>query len=258
LTPGLHVTRVKVGVILGAVALLMAGTVRAEVPRSADQLIVAVAPDWGSHRVRLLCFGREGRGWRPAVFSSAVPALVGRSGLAWGRGVHAVPKGSTAPRKVERDGKAPAGVFAIGKVFGYEARLPGGSDYPYRQVTVWDAWVDDSKNPHYNRHVVVEPGKVPPWFDKQKMRHGDFAYHWLLEVRHNADPKPVPGAGSAIFFHIRRGEDRATAGCTTMERGNLEAILKWLRVKGRPHYVLLPRAEYEQLKGSWKLPDFAE
>ena len=40
------------------------------------------------------------------------------------------------------------------------------------------------------------------------MRSGDFAYHWLIEIRHNSDP-PVPGAGSAIFFHIRRGVNQA-------------------------------------------------
>ncbi len=241
---------------MAVVAAFPAGFARAEVPRGADQLIAAVTEDWESHRARLQCFERQGRGWQAAVFPSAVPALVGRAGLAWGRGVHRIPEANRAPLKVERDGKAPAGVFAIGMVYGYDARLPAGSDFPYRQVTPWDAWVDDLANPLYNRHVVVDPGNVPPWFEKQKMRHGDFAYHWLLEVRHNADPEPVPGAGSAIFFHIRRGEDRATSGCTTMERGNLEAILRWLRVKARPHYVLLPREEYERLQGSWGLPEF--
>lgn len=226
-------------------------------PRAAGQLIVAVAPDWQSHRAQLRCFEREGRGWRPAVFSEPVPALLGRGGLAWGRGVHRIPEGSSAPLKIERDGRAPAGVFAIGKVYGYDAGLPPGGDYPYRQVTPWDAWVDDAANPLYNRHVVVDPGNVPPWFEKQKMRHGDFAYHWLLEVRHNADP-PVPGAGSAIFFHIRRGEDRPSSGCTTLARENLEAILVWLRAPQRPHYVLLPESEYEALKGAWGLPEWIQ
>lgn len=245
--------RIGVLFVVGVVCF-RTGNVAAEVPRNADQLIVAVAPDWESHRVKLQCFERDGRKWKP-VFAAPVPALVGRSGLAWGIGVHPPMRGSGETEKRERDGRAPAGIFALGKVYGYAAQLPEGADYLYRKVTEWDAWVDDPENPLYNKHVVVNPRDVPPWFEKQKMRHGDFAYRWLLEIRHNAD-RPVPGAGSAIFFHIRRGEDRATAGCTTMEQSNLEFIIRWLRADKNPHYVLLPREEYDRRQKEWKLPEF--
>ena len=57
------------------------------------------------------------------------------------------------------------------------------------------------------------------------MRSGDFAYRWLVEIRHNADP-PVPGYGSAIFFHIRRGPSRPSAGCTTMAEKNLVELIR--------------------------------
>ncbi len=240
--------------IVAFLALFSVFAADADLPSKSRQLIVAVAPDWDTHRVVLQCYERaNGRdAWRE-VFPAKIPALVGRAGLAWGRGAHRIPKGSPAPVKRERDGRAPAGCFRIGKVYGYDSAPPRGSRYPYRQVSVWDAWVDDPGNPLYNRHVVVDPGDVPPWFEKQKMRHGDFAYRWLLEIRHNTDP-PVPGAGSAIFFHIRRGEDRATAGCTTMRESDLVSIIRWLRGEKRPHYVLLPRAEYAQLQKSWGLP----
>jgi hypothetical protein len=85
------------------------------------------------------------------------------------------------------------------------------------------------------------------------MRSGDFAYHWLVEIRHNSDP-PVPGAGSAIFFHIRRGVNRPTTGCTTMAQENLVKMITWLRVKRHPCYALLPANEYDQKWRSWKLP----
>ena len=80
------------------------------------------------------------------------------------------------------------------------------------------------------------------------MRHGDFAYRWLVEIRHNSDP-PVAGAGSAIFFHIRRGPQRPSAGCTTMAENDLVSLIRWLRAGERPHYALLPAAEY---KTRWK------
>lgn len=224
-----------------------------QVPRHADQIVLAVGDSWNSSTARLQCFDRSGGGWRPA-FARPVSVLLGRSGMAWGRGVHAIPRGSPGGLKREGDGRAPAGVFGIGTIYGYDPRLPAGANYHYRQVGPWDAWPDDSRNPYYNRHVVIDPRRgVPSWFESQKMRHGDAAYRWLVEVRHNADP-PVAGAGSAIFFHIRRGPDRKTSGCTTMAESDLVSMIRWFRAKERPHYVLLPRPEYERLSASWGLP----
>jgi L,D-peptidoglycan transpeptidase YkuD (ErfK/YbiS/YcfS/YnhG family) len=220
---------------------------------SVRQLVVSIAPDWDSFRGQMQRFERDGKGrWR--AVSTPVPVLYGKGGLAWGRGVFDAGAGEPGPQKRERDKRAPAGVFRIGKVYGYDAQPPKGADYPYHQVTAGDAWVDDPSLPNYNRHVTVDPADPPPWFEKAKMRHNDFAYHWLVEIRHNADP-PVPGAGSAIFFHIRRGENRPTSGCTTMAREDLEAMIRWLRADANPHYVLLPRDEYVKRWKSWGLPD---
>ena len=85
------------------------------------------------------------------------------------------------------------------------------------------------------------------------MRHNDFAYRWLVEIRHNSDP-PVPGGGSAIFFHIRRGVNRPTAGCTTMAEANLVRMITWLRAAQHPCYVLLPAKDYEDKEKAWGLP----
>jgi len=64
----------------------------------------------------------------------------------------------------------------------------------------------------------------------------------------------VPGAGSAIFFHIRRGVNRPTTGCTTMAKANLVKLITWLRARRHPCYVLLPTAEYDQKWTGWNLP----
>ena len=85
------------------------------------------------------------------------------------------------------------------------------------------------------------------------MRHNDFAYRWLIEVRHNSDP-PVPGDGSAIFFHIRRGVTRPTAGCTTMAEEDLVRVIRWLKADRRPCYALLPVDEYSS---KWQSVEFA-
>jgi hypothetical protein len=100
---------------------------------------------------------------------------------------------------------------------------------------------------------VIDPKNPPDNYTHEKMRSGDFAYHWLIEIRHNSDP-PVPGSGSAIFFHIRRGVNRPTTGCTTMAQENLVKLITWLRAKGHPCYALLPANEYDKNWRSWNLP----
>ncbi len=237
-----------VGLLL--LALLTAGRLPgAELGADVKQLIVSIAPAWDSNTGRLQCFERTADGWKPAT--AAWPVLYGKNGLIWGRGV--LGTGEPGAHKQERDGRAPTGVFRIGTIYTYDSALPEGAKYPFRTVGEGDAWIDDVKHPDYNRHVTVDPKNQPPWFEKQKMRHGDFAYRWLVEIRHNSDP-PVPGEGSAIFFHIRRGATRPSAGCTTMAEENLVALMRYLRAEKKPHYALLPRAEYEKKWKAWGLP----
>ena len=231
---------------------LLVSNARAEgVPDDCTQLIVGVAPDWNSMRGHLQLFERKtGQDW--IAVAPAVPVLFGKTGAAWGTGLAG--QSETGLRKKERDGRAPAGVFRIGRIYTYDAQLPPGSDYPFHQVTTADAWVDDVKSPQYNQFVTIDdPAHPPPWFEKQKMRHNDFAYRWLVEIRHNSDP-PVPGQGSAIFFHIRRGESRPTAGCTTMAEKDLVRLITWLRAPRHPCYALLPESEYEKKWQNWHLP----
>ena len=224
----------------------------AGVPDDCTQLLVATAPDWNSTTGELRMFERQ-RGGKWVAKGGAIPVLFGKSGLAWGTGLAG--QNESGIRKKERDGRAPAGVFRIGKIYTYDSQLPAGAEFPFHRVTTADAWVDDPTHPDYNRHVrIPDPNNPPAWFEKQKMRHGDFAYRWLIEVRHNSDP-PVAGDGSAIFFHIRRGETRPTAGCTTMAESDLVRVMKWLRANRKPCYALLPAAEYKAKWQGWNLPD---
>ena len=251
---------------LTAIALVVSGMLTtnasaqkvAAIPDDVKQLIVATGDGWDSHRGTMLLFERKSTSsqWLPVLFPQPVPVLFGKNGMAWGRAALPIPKGgSRSTFKQEGDRRTPAGCFRIGRVYGYAASLPAASRYPYKQVTKWDAWIDDVKHPLYNQHFYLATPErgIPPWFEKARMRLGDFAYAWKLEIRHNSDPA-VPGAGSAIFFHIRRGEDKPTSGCTTMTEANLLKVLQWLVPEAAPHYVVLPKAEYARLQGMWKLP----
>lgn len=240
---------VRHGIVSG-LFLLVSNAHADGVPSDCSQLIVGVAPGWDSMKGKLQLFEKNSGKWAPV--SPVIPVLFGKSGLAWGNGL----AGQEEPglHKKERDGRAPAGIFRMGTIYAYDAALPAGADYPFHQVTKADAWVDDVKSPNYNRFITIpDPNNPPPWFEKQKMRHNDFAYRWLVEIRHNSDP-PVPGHGSAIFFHIRRGVSRPTAGCTTMAESDLVRIITWLRASKHPCYALLPAPEYKNKNQTWALP----
>ncbi len=237
--------------LLLAVVLLASSAHAAGVPNECTQLIVALAPDWNSMRGQLQRYERQAGGpWQKS--GDAMPVLFGKNGLAWGRGLAG--QEEQGRHKKERDGRAPAGIFRLGTIYTYDDALPPGADFPFHQVTTSDAWVDDVTSPDYNRFVTIDdPAHPPTWFAKAKMRHHDFAYRWLVEIRHNSDP-PVPNAGSAIFFHIRRGEARPTAGCTTMAEENLVRLITWLRAARQPCYALLPRTAYAEKARAWNLP----
>ena len=198
-----------------------------------------------------MCFEKTANGkWQP-FFKNHFEVLLGKNGLAWGIGAH---KNASKELKLEGDGRSPAGIFKIGKVYGESDSLPKGCNYPYHKITENDAWVDDPNNPFYNQHVMSNSFKTKPkWFESQRMRLGDPAYRWLIEIKHNSDP-PKSGYGSAIFFHVRRGPERRTTGCTVMTLENLERIIKFLDTRKKPHYILLPLKEYSQKRGFYKLP----
>ena len=137
------------------------------VPDDCTQLMLATAPTWNSARGELRLFERpRGGDWK--VVAGPFPVLFGKKGLAWGTGL----AGQNEPglRKKERDGRAPAGIFEIGQVFGDDEDLPAGADYPYHQVTDADLWSDDPRSPNYNRHIVIDPKNPPDNYTHERMR----------------------------------------------------------------------------------------
>ena len=76
-------------------------------------------------RGKLQLFERDhGGGWNSVT--SPVPVLFGKNGLAWGSGFAG--QDESGLHKKERDGRAPAGIFRLGKIYTYDAALPGGAD----------------------------------------------------------------------------------------------------------------------------------
>ena len=222
-----------------------------ELPASSTQVLLGISDGWNSSTVTLSLHEKNGGAWQPVA--EPWKARLGKNGSVWGKGLHPVPAGATT--KKEGDNRSPAGVFAIGGAWGYDATISKNPALPYRQVTPGDLWVEDPAHPKYNYNVVLGRAPNTPWEKKQQMKQDDPAHALKLFIAHNAPPEVTPGAGSSIFFHIwRGGGSRPTAGCTTMEKSRLQWLIARMDPSRRPLYVLLPRAEYEKFRGDWKLP----
>lgn len=222
-----------------------------ELPSSSTQCLVGIADSWESSSATLRFYRKSGGRWQPD--GDAWQARLGKSGLIWGSGIHPLPAG--AATKKEGDWRSPAGVFAIGGVWGYEPTVRKHPQLSYRQITSRDLWVEDPASPQYNRNVILDHEPATAWEKKQQMKQDDPAHALKLFIAHNAPPKVVPNAGSSIFFHIwRGGGSKPTAGCTTMQEPRLRALISRLDPKCRPLYILLPKAEYTKYRAVWKLP----
>lgn len=216
------------------------------------QIVRVLADHWDATSASLQCFERSGLGgaWQPV--GPCVPVSIGRTGLAWGLGRHGGVAGQ-GPVKREGDGKAPAGVFELGKAFGYAP--PGevqGLRMAYIHLTDDVFGVDDVKSRYYNR--IVRLGDVPgkDWDSAETMRRPDGLYEWGVVVGHNV--RPVAGAGSCIFLHLWKGPGKPTAGCTAMSKGDMVRILGWLDAGCKPLLVQLPAGVYCELADAWALP----
>ena len=222
---------------------------------NARQLVLVTVPDWNSTQGALRRYERDADGeWRAA--GDAQPIVIGRTGAAWGLGLHDVPAGNGAPVKREGDGRSPAGVFAIGEAFGYAARAETG--LAYAAMDAGDYCIDVPASPLYNRIVdTADVGADAVKGSTEPMRRdlhadGDQRYRLGFVIEHN--PQARAQAGSCIFAHLWTGPDGSTAGCTAMAPPTMQALLQWLDADRHPVFVLLPRAEYRRLWQAWRLP----
>jgi L,D-peptidoglycan transpeptidase YkuD (ErfK/YbiS/YcfS/YnhG family) len=117
--------------------------------------------------------------------------------------------------------------------FGYEAQL--ATRLAYRQATADDWWIDEPKSPSYNRWVT---GK--PQVSAEAMRRDDDQYEVGCVIEWNTEA-PVPGRGSAIFFHVWKEPAEATSGCVAVCESDARALLAWLDRAREPVFVICER-----------------
>lgn len=246
---------------LAATACSRATAVNAPVPAgppatrtpldAARQLVVVVTPSWDVTSGALRRYERDNASqeWRPVV--APIPVVVGRTGLAWGE--ESLATSAQQPVKHEGDGRSPAGAFPLDTAFGFAPRADlSWLRVPYAALQPGSECVDDEASAYYN--TVVDKAIVPriDWNSAEHMRQIS-QYRLGVIVGYNASP-PKRGRGSCIFLHIWSGPASTTAGCTAMDAGALELLMRWLDRSRQPMLVQLPAAEYARLRESWRLP----
>jgi L,D-peptidoglycan transpeptidase YkuD (ErfK/YbiS/YcfS/YnhG family) len=239
-----------------AFAAALAGTAHAgaaDAPwQNARQMIVVTTAGWNVDHGELSAYERHGDAWQEVV--APTPVTIGKNGAGWGLGLSAPQTGG--PVKREGDNRSPAGVFRIGEAFGYAAHA--ATALPYRALSASDWCMDVSGTAQYNRIVdanvvgveAVEGSSEPMRRDLHA--NGDQRYRLGFVIEHNA--QAAPQGGSCIFAHLWKSPSDATAGCTAMTPALMQRLLAWLKPQDHPVFVLLPQAEYERLRASWRLP----
>jgi len=182
-------------VVAGAGALLAAS---ARPALAMERTLIKVRAKAGAINGVLTCKGRR------------YPCAVGRSGI-----LHP---------KFEGDGGTPAGVFSLREIRYRPDRLASAptSGLPIYKATPTDGWCDDPADPNYNRLV-----SLPYQADAESMWLDAHAYDLLAVIGYN-DAPPIPGNGSAVFFHVAHdlGDHFGpTAGCVALRLEDLKTVL---------------------------------
>ena len=216
------------------------------------QMVLVLTDNWQQATGTLHTFERHQNRWQP--IASAFDVSIGKNGSAWGIGLH--PVQNDAPQKVEGDGKAPAGIFAIDIAFGYAEKST--SKLRYHAMTDADWCIDVVESPLYNQivstgHVGLDAvkGSTEP-MRRDLQANADQLYKKGFVIKHN--PDNIRKSGSCIFAHLWRAPGKPTAGCTAMSENDMNALLHWLDADKNPSFVLLPKSEYTRLQKSWHLP----
>jgi D-alanyl-D-alanine dipeptidase len=212
-------------------------------PKGTRQVVLVQSESWESQTGELQRFARSNNKW--VAVGESIPVMLGRTGLAWGRGLQQETR--DGPQKKEGDGKAPAGVFELGTAFGYAPHAPDEIRLPYRQATSADFYVDDAESAKYNQWITLSPGSPPAWKSAESMKRDDGLYELGVVVRQNESPI-VKGGGSAVFIHVWRGPGSSTAGCTSMAKRDLITLMRWLDPGRHPLLVQAPQSELNRIK----------
>lgn len=218
----------------------------------AQQLIVVTTNGWQSVQAQLWFFKKDQYDhWLTVKLD--IPVVLGKNGLAWADSSYQ--KLAEASEKKEGDNKAPAGIFNLGKTFGFSNESLSNSEYI--PLTTGIRCVDDSNSKYYNQIVDSENSDIQKdWQSAENMPEVQI-YKYGIEVLYNVNPIE-PKKGSCIFMHIWKSPETGTEGCTAMAEQDIKDIQQTLDTSKNPVLIQLPQNIYSQVQEAWNLPNLPQ
>ena len=205
----------------------------------ADRLVLVTTPTMDGPSATLETFERASPSgpWRRR--SGPEPAVVGQAGLGWGFTFRdkAVPG---EPLKMEGDQRSPAGIFAIGKSFGFAAT--DRPDYVQLKPGV-QICVDDPASLYYSQ-IVTRAEAGPEAKGEDMPAIPVYARGLAIDYKTSGAER----AGSCIFMHIWKGEGAGTAGCVAAPESSI-ASLQDFAGKGRAAIAILAEGGKRRFPG---------
>lgn len=183
------------------------------------QALLLVTPALGIPDGAIHLMAKDNGRWRTV---DSFRAGVGKAGLA--------PPGG----KREGDQRVPSGSYAVGPAFGYAPRIDTALEYI--PVTDQDYWVVNPVSPRYNR-PLRSPRPLEGRRQLEKLRRSDDQYALALVVQYNMHPVRA-GMGSAIFLCLPPHPGMRVSGCVTLDRPDMERLLRWLDPRRSPRIIL--------------------
>ena len=184
--------------------------------QTARRLIVVTVPTLTSSvgKLRLFKRGRSDAGW--SVVGAAEPVTLGSRGAAWGRAFRYL-VADDEPIKIEGDKRTPAGIYAIGRPFGFAPSPLAG----YLRLQSDSVCVEEPSSPAYN--TITSGIAIGQSVGTQNMGMMT-RYRRGLIVDYPTDAEDR--AGSCI--HIRKKDPTSgTAGCLTLPENRVAVLQKF-------------------------------
>ncbi|WP_265658148.1 L,D-transpeptidase family protein [Francisella philomiragia] len=211
----------------------------------AKQLIVVTTSNWQSVSGKLWFFEKDNQNnWLAKKLATTV--VVGKNGIAWADSIYQ--SLADADLKKEGDSKSPAGIFDIGKTFGFANILA----VEYVQLKTGIECVDDSNSKYYNQIVNSDLIDDKDWLSAENMSEIAI-YKYGVEILYNTNPA-IAKKGSCIFMHIWKSPTTGTEGCTAMAEDDIRDIQSYLDMNKNPILVQLTQDIYKQVQDDWQLP----
>lgn len=204
----------------------------------ARQVVVVTATGYATTWATLRTYRRDPSGAWHAQFAPTT-ARLGYNGFA------------TPGRRVQHSGETPAGTYLLPRAFG--AAVDPGSGLPYHRFDRNDWWPYDPRDPRTYNVYQFRRTPTAAWRRSLAEHLWDFRdqYAYSVVIGYNlpsglytagrerfATQLADTRAGGGIFLHV--SAPHPTAGCVSIGRAALQAVLRWLRPSAHPRIVMAP------------------